>query len=232
MSSNFIIPNNLNLTISNSNKPPAIIYKITCINTTVLDSYIGATCYYKTRMDQHKHSSNHSERKVYKSIRENGGWSNWRVQILSVVPNWNIRRDYRIIEKTMIDLHKPTLNTNVPTRTPREYQQQHPEKVKRYIQKYNKNNKEKVRLINLKWRENNRRKLCQVSTNWYAKNKYKVKQRNNTRFMCVCGQDSNYHHFKYGIHKKSKKHHNYLLKQLEEGRKNLKSNSLNINVLL
>ena len=89
MSSNFIIPNNLNLTISNTNKPPAIIYKITCKETNITDSYIGATCYFKVRMVQHKHSCNHSDRKVYKCIRENGGWNNWKVRILSIIPNWN-----------------------------------------------------------------------------------------------------------------------------------------------
>jgi len=230
MSSNFIIPNNLNLTISNTNKPPAIIYKIVCNDTNINDSYVGATTKYKLRMEQHKHSCNHSNRKVYQSIRNNGGWNNWKIQILSVVPNWNIQRDYRLIEKAMIDLHKPNLNMNIPTRTTKEYHKQFPEKIKQYIKKYQLKHKEKVKANNLKWREKNRRKLADISNEWYAKNKFKIKQRNNTRFMCLCGNDINFHHFKFGKHKHCKKHHNMVLKQILDAKNKLKHNPLNINI--
>lgn len=230
MSSNIIIPNNLNLTISNSNKPPAIIYKIICNDRNINDSYIGATTKYKLRMEQHKHSCNHSNRKVYQSIRNNGGWNNWKIQILSVVPNWNIQRDYRLIEKAMIDLHKPNLNMNIPTRTTREYHKQFREKIKGYIRKYQLKHRERVKANNLKWREKNRKKLADISNEWYAKNKFKIKQRNNTRFVCLCGSNTNFHHFKYGKHKHCKKHHNMVLKQIIDAKNKLKHNPLNINI--
>ena len=60
-----------------------IFYKIYCKDDSVKDLYVGHTTDFNKRKRQHKRSCISGEnRKVYKCIRENGGWSNWEMLII------------------------------------------------------------------------------------------------------------------------------------------------------
>ena len=56
-----------------------IIYKIFCKDITVKDTYVGHTTNFTKRKYQHKLGSNNitNNLKIYKVIRDNGGWDNW-----------------------------------------------------------------------------------------------------------------------------------------------------------
>ena len=56
------------------------IYKLVCDDCDFI--YVGSTRSIKDRKRQHKSRSKTSEMKVYRMIRENGGWENWRMVIL------------------------------------------------------------------------------------------------------------------------------------------------------
>jgi hypothetical protein len=58
-----------------------IIYKICCLDKWVLDVYVGHTTNFTKRKYQHKLSCNNTDNqlKIYKIIRENGGWNNWEM---------------------------------------------------------------------------------------------------------------------------------------------------------
>ena len=56
------------------------IYKLACDNCDFI--YVGSTRSIKDRKYQHKRDSETSEIKVYRMIREYGGWENWRMVIL------------------------------------------------------------------------------------------------------------------------------------------------------
>jgi hypothetical protein len=58
-----------------------IIYKIYCKDDTIIDIYIGHTTNFFVRKYQHKCACNNSKNllKIYKTIRENGGWNNWNM---------------------------------------------------------------------------------------------------------------------------------------------------------
>lgn len=62
-----------------------IIYKIVCKTDDAL-VYVGSTCEYKRRIYMHKYYANNiigdHDFKVYKAIRENGGWDNWEHSIV------------------------------------------------------------------------------------------------------------------------------------------------------
>ena len=64
-----------------------IIYKITCKDTSVKDLYVGHTTNFVQRKRAHKQSCinpktiNHNC-KLYSIIRENGGWTNWIMEIV------------------------------------------------------------------------------------------------------------------------------------------------------
>jgi len=60
-----------------------IIYKICCKDKTITDTYFGHTTNFTKRKCTHKSNCNTltneqlSKPKIYKIIRENGGWDNW-----------------------------------------------------------------------------------------------------------------------------------------------------------
>ena len=64
-----------------------IIYKITCKNTAITDVYVGHTTNFVQRKYAHKRScinpkSVNYKLKLYKVIRENEGWNNWKMEII------------------------------------------------------------------------------------------------------------------------------------------------------
>ena len=65
-----------------------IIYKITCKDSNVTDLYVGHTTNFVQRKHSHKQSCindktpNHNC-KLYDVIRNNGGWNNWKMEIIN-----------------------------------------------------------------------------------------------------------------------------------------------------
>jgi hypothetical protein len=65
-----------------------IIYKITCKDETISDVYVGHTTNFVQRKHSHKQScmnpkSSNYTFKLYEVIRANGGWSNWKMEIIN-----------------------------------------------------------------------------------------------------------------------------------------------------
>ena len=87
------------------------IYKIYCKDSNIKDIYIGKAKDYKGRIATHKHSAKkNTEQKLYKFIKENGGFENFDFEIIQELTerNLNIIND---IEREYICIYKPTLNT-------------------------------------------------------------------------------------------------------------------------
>jgi hypothetical protein len=65
-----------------------IIYKIACKDTEIKDVYVGHTTNFVQRKHSHKQGCNNPKSsnydcKLYNTIREKGGWTNWRMEILN-----------------------------------------------------------------------------------------------------------------------------------------------------
>jgi len=63
------------------------IYKLVCNDVSVTDFYIGSTSNIRNRKYQHKNccinlNDKHYNLKIYQTIRENGGFENWRMVVL------------------------------------------------------------------------------------------------------------------------------------------------------
>lgn len=92
----------------------AIVYRIFCLDPNIGDSYVGYTM--KTmdvRMYYHKKTCENSgykyhHKKLYRFIRENGGFQNFDFEILEKC-NVTIS-EARSREQKFIDIYKPTLN--------------------------------------------------------------------------------------------------------------------------
>ena len=84
-----------------------IIYKICCDDLPEF-IYVGSTKSFRHRKNQHKSSYNKDDtQKLYTTIRENGGWDNWRMVILEDIGEVSLT-EARIKEEE----HRVKLNGN------------------------------------------------------------------------------------------------------------------------
>ena len=101
-----------------------VFYKIYCKDTNIDDVYIGHTINFVQRKQAHKTACNKSSDpshnfKVYKFIREQGGWDNWNMDMIGF-KNCKDRTQACIIEQEYFESHKASLNSVLPYKTPTE----------------------------------------------------------------------------------------------------------------
>ena len=90
------------------------VYKLYCIDPSIEEIYVGSTINIKDRMYKHKSNCNNANDrkynyKVYKFIRDNGGWSNWTYEILE---------DVEVEDKDELEIcyeHRDVLDCTGPT---------------------------------------------------------------------------------------------------------------------
>jgi len=93
-------------------------YKIVCKDVNVKDVYVGRTTSFISRKSSHRKGSNsegklNSDRLLYKTIRENGGWDNWEMILIENYPcENNIDADKR--ERYWVEQLNANLNSVVP----------------------------------------------------------------------------------------------------------------------
>jgi hypothetical protein len=100
-----------------------IFYKIQCKNPDVKDLYIGHTTNFVQRKYAHKRSctvetSINYNCKVYNVIRENGGWNNWKMEIIAF-HNCENHYEARKLEQQYFEQYKATLNSIEPLSKPK-----------------------------------------------------------------------------------------------------------------
>jgi len=91
------------------------IYKIFCKDESISDVYVGHTTNFSLRKYQHKNACNNSldNIKIYKTIRDNGGWNNWKmVEIAKYICNDST--EARIKEQEHYEQLQATLNSHSP----------------------------------------------------------------------------------------------------------------------
>ena len=92
-----------------------IIYKIYCKDECITDIYIGHTTNFIQRKSSHKTECNNEKNylKIYKIIRENGGWNNWNMIEIAKY-NCKDSTEARIKENEHYNQLKATLNSCPP----------------------------------------------------------------------------------------------------------------------
>ena len=123
----------------------ALIYKICCNDPNITDIYIGSTTNFYQRKRAHKCNCNNSNSRgynlqVYKFIRDNGGWENWRMLLLEFYECNNKLELFRREGELIRELN-PTLNKIIIGQTLKEYREKNKDKLKQNLKKYRDNNK-------------------------------------------------------------------------------------------
>ena len=126
------------------------IYKLCCRDENIKEIYVGSTMNYISRLHSHRHISKtlenkNSKSKLYTFIRQNGGFDNWKLEIIEST-SVNTLNELKSIERKYIEELKPDLNTNLPTRSNEEYYQNNREYFIEKMKKYVYDNKSKYLL--------------------------------------------------------------------------------------
>jgi len=121
------------------------MYKICCNDLNIKDIYIGHTTNFTKRKSGHKNRCNNEKDKfynfkVYKFIRDNGGWNNWEmieIEKFSCVDE----NEAKARERYWIETLNCSLNSYIPLRTSKEYWESHKQRKKELDAKYRQLNK-------------------------------------------------------------------------------------------
>ena len=113
-------------------------YKIVCNDLTITDCYVGHTTDFRSRKSSHKsrciNENNKSYNlKVYKFIRDNGGWINWSMVLIEQISCDN-SLDAHKRERELYEVMKATLNKQIPNQTSQEYNEEHKNHYKQYYE--------------------------------------------------------------------------------------------------
>ena len=122
----------------------SIIYRIVCKDLNITDCYVGSTTNFKGRKREHKSTCNNPNDKrynykLYKFMRENGGWENWDMIMIEKYP-CNDKLELLKKEREVFETLNASLNSEIPSRT----QKQHYEDNKERIKQYRLDNKETI----------------------------------------------------------------------------------------
>lgn len=99
-----------------------LFYKISCKDPTIDEVYVGHTTNFVQRKCAHKNSCTNPKSagyslKLYKTIRDYGGWNNWNMEIIAF-RNCNDSHEARKVEQELYDSLGATLNS-IPPLPPR-----------------------------------------------------------------------------------------------------------------
>ena len=151
--------------------------------------YIGSTKDLYNRMKKHKCDCK-KDCKVYKYIRENGGWNDVKVMIIDKII-YNHKREAEEMETKYMLMFNAELNSCYPKRSIKEWyeankesiaKQRHnfyienKEKVAKQKKEYREANKEKIIIQKKEYREKNKEVIVERSKKYYEANKDKKKK--------------------------------------------------------
>ena len=206
------------------------IYKLCCKDPEITDIYVGSTTNFSRRKSAHKQSCNNENSdkyhlKVYKTIRDFGGFDNWDMVEVERYCATD-RKDLHTRERFWLDELSATLNKIIPTQSISEYRTKNKEKITEKNAKYYAKNKEKIAEYKAEYAAKNKdkiteyhvknkEKIAEQKAKYYAKNKDKISEQRAERYAknkaklsekieCPCGSKVS----KGGLteHKKTKKH--------------------------
>jgi hypothetical protein len=220
-----------------------IIYKIVSNDLNITDTYVGSTTDFVRRKYEHKNrcineKSKSHHLKVYKFIRENGGFSNWSMIEIEKYPCNDVNEATKR-ERFFIEQLNSTLNFVLPQRTYKEWRITFKEEIalrkKVYLEKnkeeiaikckeyreknkeelaikhkeYHEKNKEEIIKKNNEYRKKNKEEIVIKKKEWREKNKEKIQEKRKETFLCDCGENLSIDHKLR--HLKTQKHKKLIL---------------------
>tara|TARA_R100000655_G_C2977044_1_gene191259 strand:- start:597 stop:1220 length:624 start_codon:yes stop_codon:yes gene_type:complete len=189
------------------------IYKISCIDQELCkEEYIGSTEDEHIREMAHKSDCNNPNAKnyntkVYQTIREYGGWENWKFEIIEVCDeSINIPQLAKEREEFWRKTLNATLNMYRAFRTEEErlaYQAQH----------YEEHKEEKLAYQAQHYQDNKEEKLA-YQAQYNEEHKEEIAAQKAERITCECG--SNICRGAKAQHERTQKHQNFIKSKMDK----------------
>jgi ribosomal protein S8 len=179
------------------NYAKTLIYKIVCNDLNITECYVGHTTDFVCRKKSHKERCinekdiNHNL-KIYKIIRDNGGWDNYSMIEIEKYP-CNDANEACAKEREWFEILNCKLNNNFPQRSKEEY----------YIA-----NREEINKKKKEYYIANQDELNKRSKEYYIANIDEIKEKSSKKFVCECGKESVYS--QKARHMRTKVHIDYL----------------------
>jgi hypothetical protein len=216
------------------------IYKLVCRDLTITEMYVGHTTNFSNRKRGHKSvccnaADKDYNAKVYRFIREHGGWDNWDMILVEKYPCEEVN-EARARERYWIETLKPSLNILSPIvslEQRQEYLKRYNEENKEYLQQrakeYREKNKERLKVAAAAriptektiariaiYNQNNKEKVCARGKIYREEHKEKFVSRE-----CACGGSTTLN----GInrHEATQRHQNYIRSQILHQDEEIKS---------
>lgn len=175
-----------------------VIYKIQHIDNEEL-LYVGHSTNFAERKKKHNNSVNTSQFKVYKMIRENGGWDNFSCVIVHNFPCSSFEEARTEEDRVMREM-KSNMNTYRAFTSPEEKKEQQKECYKNY---YNENKKELSQKHKQYYNEH-KDEITQYRKEYNNNHKDEIAIQKKEKFKCSCG--GKYRRDGKSQHEKTKKH--------------------------
>lgn len=163
-----------------------IFYKIVCLDEDIDLCYVGSTANWKLRHTEHKYNCNNESskrynRKIYQTIRENGGWDNFKMIQVGTREQLKKREAEAIEEEYRLELRAnmntiKCFTTDTKQEQKKKWCEDNKDKVAEYMKLYRQENKDKIALQSRKYYDDNKDEILK---NNYEKGKVKVE--------CECG---------------------------------------------
>jgi hypothetical protein len=127
-----------------------IIYKLISKDATISQCYIGQTTNFNKRKNEHKYNCNNVNSKkynykIYKFIRDNGGWEKWEMIELEKCCFDNKQEAYARERYYYNLMNVELLNVQIPCQTALEYRMKNKDNKREYDKLYRLKNKEYIR---------------------------------------------------------------------------------------
>ena len=164
-----------------------IIYKIVCKDLIVKDCHVGHTTDMTKRKYAHKFSCNNEKDKshnlkIYKIIRETGGWDNWTMLLVEKFPckdkHEACKREREIFEEL-----GAIMNTRRPYITHEDKKQYDKQINKKYREEY-KEHKEHLTQYQKKYREEHKEDKKQYDKLYREEHKAEIKEKIAEKVEC------------------------------------------------
>jgi len=149
-----------------------IMYKIVCNDLSVKECYVGHTTDMTKRKSCHKsvchnEKNKHHNLKIYKIIRENGGWENWTMLLVEKFPCEDkyqaCRRERELYEEldTKLNTLRPHITQEETKQHNKQYREEHKEYYKQYDKQYREEHKEYYKQYDKQYREEHKAEIEQ-----------------------------------------------------------------------
>ena len=207
-------------------------YKIVNINGDIELCYVGSTVNFNERVRQHRSACNNESNgkfhtKLYTTIREYGGWREFKMVLIGTAEQLTLTQAHIIEEKYRVEL-KAELNTHKCFTTDEErieqlmknkeqlaekrkvYYEKNKEEINEKMKEYCQKNKEQITEYRKEYYENNKEQLLEKSKENYEKNKEQIAEKMKEKIICECGCIVRTNNLLR--HKKNKKHINLIEK--------------------